>query len=205
MIVACLALTAALAGTSVAAVSVLAPRNSVGSAQVVDFSLLKKDFRPGQIPAGARGPRGLTGARGPIGATGPVGPAGAAGAAGAVGPAGPSDAFSRSLVGPLVVPTTNATLTSLTIPTAGKYVVWAKAYFNGASATITCRLVAGSSADEAKVTIYGAGLPDTISNIVTNDYAAAGTADFQCATSTGAPTANFIRIAAIKVANLTQS
>ena len=54
MVVACLALLAALAGTSIAAVNALVPPNSVGSAQVIDFSLRKTDFRPGQIPAGAR-------------------------------------------------------------------------------------------------------------------------------------------------------
>ena len=95
MIVACLALLVALGGTSVAAVSQLA-RNSVGtpqlrtgavtnpklrnntvnSAKVRNRSLLRVDFRPGQLPAG------------PVGPQGPAGPAGAAGAAGPAGPAG---------------------------------------------------------------------------------------------------------------------
>ncbi len=81
MVVACLALLVALGGTSIAAVKVLVPRNSVGSLQVIDHSLLAKDFR-----TPPKGPIG------PAGTAGPAGPAGAAGAAGAAGPAGPAGA-----------------------------------------------------------------------------------------------------------------
>jgi hypothetical protein len=79
-------LLVALAGTSVAAVNVVVPRNSVGllqlknnsvnSSKVVNGSLLRADFKSGQIPKGERGP------------TGPQGPAGVQGPAGAAGPAG---------------------------------------------------------------------------------------------------------------------
>jgi hypothetical protein len=58
MIVACLALVVALTGTGMAAVVVLVPKNSVGTAQVIDHSLLKQDFKAGQLPAGARGAPG---------------------------------------------------------------------------------------------------------------------------------------------------
>ena len=84
MVVACLALLVALAGTSVAAVQVVVPRNSIGalqlksasvgalelkansvnSSKVLNDSLLKADFKAGQIPAG---PRGLPGPAGPAG------------------------------------------------------------------------------------------------------------------------------------------
>ena len=74
MVVACLALLVALAGTSVAAVQVVVPRNSVGalalkpnsvnSSKVLNHSLLKTDFKAGQLPAG---PRGLPGPAGPDG------------------------------------------------------------------------------------------------------------------------------------------
>jgi hypothetical protein len=96
MIVACIALIVALGGTSVAAVSQLA-RNSVGpaqlqfgavtnpkirnnainSAKVANRSLLRSDFRPGQLPAGPTGPQGPTGPPGPTGAPGPQGVIGA--------------------------------------------------------------------------------------------------------------------------------
>jgi hypothetical protein len=79
-----LALFIALSGTAYAATL---PRNSVGTAQlkknavttakVKNRSLLGKDFKAGQLPAGPRGAQGPQGAQG---AQGPQGPAGAAGA-----------------------------------------------------------------------------------------------------------------------------
>ena len=40
---------------------------------------------------------------------------------------------------------------------------------------------------------------------VVHEFAGGGSVDFKCATSAGAPTANFIKVTAIKVANLTNS
>jgi hypothetical protein len=91
MVVACIALLVALTGTSIAAVTQLVPRNSVGPAQlrsgavtrpklrnnavnttkVANRSLRAIDFAAGQLPAGPAGPQG------PAGAAGPAGPAGA--------------------------------------------------------------------------------------------------------------------------------
>jgi hypothetical protein len=75
-VIACVALLVSLAGTSVAAVTAI-PRSSVGTAQLKDnavtsrkvknFSLLRRDFKRGQIPPGP------TGARGPQGPAGPAG------------------------------------------------------------------------------------------------------------------------------------
>ena len=82
-LVAYVALLFALSGTSYAAANML-PANSVGSRQVINHSLLKKDFKSGQLPRGPRGPQG------DIGDTGDPGPPGvttvgtAAGAAGAM-------------------------------------------------------------------------------------------------------------------------
>jgi hypothetical protein len=96
LVIACLALLFSLAGTSVAAYQQVVPRNSVTTVQVRDFSLLRKDFRRGQVPRGPRGRRGPAGPPGPAGAAGPAGPAGAAGPA---GPAGAARAFARVLAG----------------------------------------------------------------------------------------------------------
>jgi hypothetical protein len=81
MVVACMALLFSLGGVGYAAV--VLPANSVGTKQlkknavtaskVKDHSLLLKDFKSGQIPAGPTGA---------IGATGPSGPQGTAGTAG---------------------------------------------------------------------------------------------------------------------------
>ncbi len=97
MIVACLALLVSLGGTSVAAVSQLAPNsvgtaqlkngavtnakvrsNAINSAKVQNRSLLRGDFALGQLPAGPTGPQG------PAGSAGPAGPAGPAGVIGAI-------------------------------------------------------------------------------------------------------------------------
>src|ERR671930_2560372 len=91
LVVACAAFFVTLGGVSYAA-GVL-PRNSVGTAQlknnavtskkVKNHSLLRVDFKNGQVPRGPAGPAGPTGATGPKGATGARGPTGPAGSAGA--------------------------------------------------------------------------------------------------------------------------
>ena len=103
MVVACLALGIALTGTSVAAVTALAP-NSVGSAQikanavtaakiknanvtgakiarnavtgtkVLNGSLTAADFVASSLPKGPTGPTGATGPAGPAGPAGTIGP-----------------------------------------------------------------------------------------------------------------------------------
>src|SRR4051794_1179067 len=77
-----LALFIALGGTSYAAVSL--PKNSVTTDQVKDESLLKKDFKKGQLPRGERGPRGLRGLPGAGGQNGTNGNNGSNGADGHV-------------------------------------------------------------------------------------------------------------------------
>ena len=82
MVVACVALFLATAGTSVAVVNAL-PKGSVGTAQlknnavnsskVKNRSLKAVDFGRGQLPKGPKGATGVTGASGAIGATGATG------------------------------------------------------------------------------------------------------------------------------------
>jgi Collagen triple helix repeat (20 copies) len=90
-LVAYTALFVALSGTSYAAATKLLPPNTVGTRQVVDRSLLARDFKSGQVPRGARGSRGEAGppgTQGPPGAPGSAGPPGSAGAPGVQGPPG---------------------------------------------------------------------------------------------------------------------
>ena len=106
-VTATLALVVALGGTSYAAIKL--PRNSVSSIQVKDRSLLKKDFRTGQLP------------RGKTGATGAQGPAGAAGAAG-----GSSGILNRAEAAEALVPGTgDQVIQSMSLP-AGSFVITAK-------------------------------------------------------------------------------
>ena len=86
-LVAYLALLFALSSTSYAAATKLLPPNSVGSRQVINGSLLKVDFKSGQLPRGRRGPAGDPGD------PGDPGPAGIATVGSAAGPAGAMCAF----------------------------------------------------------------------------------------------------------------
>lgn len=77
-VVSCLALFVALGGTSYAAVklaknSVKAKHiaaNAVSSPKIADGSLLGRDFRAGELPAGPRGPQGARGEKGDKGDSG---------------------------------------------------------------------------------------------------------------------------------------
>jgi hypothetical protein len=109
-----LALVVALGGTSYAATAISSrdirdgtiraadlANSSVTSAKVKNGSLVRRDFRAGQIPKsapggtgaagprGARGPQGVAGPKGNAGERGATGTTGVQGAAGAQGPAGP--------------------------------------------------------------------------------------------------------------------
>ena len=86
--VAYVALSIALSGTSYAAATKLLPANSVGTRQVINHSLLGKDFKKGQLPKGAKGNTGQAGPTGPAGATGATGPQGLQGLQGIQGPKG---------------------------------------------------------------------------------------------------------------------
>ena len=95
-VISLVALFVALGGTGYAAVQ-LAPKNSVGSGQVINGSLQKVDLSKKAVAAlkgnrGARGPAGAAGAAGAVGAAGAAGPAGATGPAGPAGATGPSGA-----------------------------------------------------------------------------------------------------------------
>ena len=97
-VIACLALAIALGGSAFAATT-LVPRNSVGSAQVINGSLLKKDFKRGQLQRGPQGPQGGQGPQGPEGPIGKLAPTSrVALTAAMVDPANPSNlaAFIRT-------------------------------------------------------------------------------------------------------------
>ena len=214
MIVACIALALALGGTGIAATVALAP-NSVGTAQlknnaitaakVRNGTLSSADFKAGQLLAGPAGRAGPAGAAGPAGPQGEAGPAGAS---------GPSNAYSRFQTAAVDVPVDSlTTLSSLPLPQAGKYVVWAKAFLQTslalASNQVTCRLVVGAGYDESRTTVPGTlGRPRTPVALTTNavvELAAPGSADFKCSSDSPEARASWINMSAIKVANLTLS
>ncbi|MGK2878503.1 MAG: hypothetical protein ACSLFF_08010 [Solirubrobacterales bacterium] len=138
-VVSLLALFVALGGTSYAVTKL--PKNSVGAKQlrksavtsfkVKDRSLLEKDFKAGQIPAGA---------------------------AGAPGPRGPSDGFQTSLQSPVKnLPAYFSGVLSMPVP-AGNYFATATVDANTQNATaggLYCRLIDGFGGFGSEVTTRG--------------------------------------------------
>lgn len=164
------------------------PLHSVGTAQLKDgavtaakvrkHTLLRSNFKQGQLPAGPAGPPG---------------------------PAGPSDAYSTELPGPLPVPVqgTPSTLVQLEIPQAGSYVIVANAYFESTGngiATLTCVLDTFEGAsDEVQLL---AGNPTPAAFTLVHTYAAPGSVGLRCA---GRATADAyaVHVTAIRVGTLT--
>lgn len=205
LVIASIALAIALGGTSYAAL--VLPANSVGtrqlkanavtSAKVLNGSLVKADFKAGQIPAGPAGPAGAAGPAGPAGATGPT---------------GPSDAFSGFKNGPVAVPGTLSTIATLNIPSAGKYVIVGKAWlFDNVNTgvAVQCQLVAGGDSDTSRTSLEGntAGYVNaaTVAFNVVHEFPGAGAVALNCNAFGVNVSIYDIKISAIKVGNLTNS
>jgi hypothetical protein len=95
LVIAFIALLVALASPAGAAVRKLVTgkgiaSNAITSSKVKNGSLLSKDFKQGQLPAGAKGATGLAGATGPKGETGAKGDTGLTGLKGDKGDTGPT-------------------------------------------------------------------------------------------------------------------
>jgi hypothetical protein len=162
MVVALLALTVALGGTSYAAIKL--PKNSVGSKQlkknavtgskVKDGSLFSNDFAAGQLPRGPKGDAGAPGAPG------------APGAAGAQGPPGLAQVIVRrhdSTVPIGLAAGSSVNLVSMQLP-AGKWFISGitnGGYFGpGNGSTFRCYILVNGAAQEPHVTLalgQGAG------------------------------------------------
>ncbi len=178
-VTATLALVIALGGTSYAAIKL--PKNSVTSATVKDRSLLKKDFKTGQLP------RGKTGKQGPAGPAGPAGGSGAAGSAGTGAGTG-AGLFNRAEAAENLVPgSADQTIQSLALP-AGSWVVTAK--FIAENATLTGTLACSLNVGGVAVDTLGAGTgidfdQGSSSNTLTGagTLAAAGAATVVCNTN----------------------
>jgi hypothetical protein len=193
MIIACAALLVALTGTSIAAVEATVPKNSVGSAQLKNNAVTSAKIKSNAVAAAKIASNAVTSAKVQNGTLT------SADFASGVLPAA-VDGFVRFLNGPIAIPATSTTLTTLSISQPGNYLIWGKAYVGGSTLiTATCRLTAGGDFDESQ-----GRAPNTVSLIVGHNFTAAGTADFACSGGPGI-TANFIKIGAIKVAGLTNS
>jgi hypothetical protein len=221
IIVSVIAVFVALSGTSYTAVTKLLPKNSVGSAQVINGSLQRGDLSKKAVAAlkgnrGATGPAGAQGVTGDTGATGPTGPAGAmgpagpagangpagptgptgpTGATGPTGPIGPSNAYAAALGGGSA---DGSTLVSLSIP-AGSYVLEAalrEENLGGASAFVQCDLRVNGTGVSSSLNAMGPnGLPNLYVNsmalVGTTTLASTGTIIVTCSLTTGSNVAIF--------------
>jgi hypothetical protein len=164
--IALLALFVALGGTSVAASSVLLPRNSVGTAQLRNGAVTKRKLSkpivaslqraakgtPGpqgpqgvQGPQGAQGPAGARGGQGVQGPKGATGTQGSPGSQGPAGPVGPSNVYTNYGSNHAISQGTTQTVASVTLP-AGRYKLQASVRYsnssgNGGTATLSCVFV----------------------------------------------------------------
>lgn len=207
MVIACAALLIALTGTSIAAVEATAPpNNSVGTAQLKNNAVTAAKIKNSAVAAAKIASNAVAAAKIASNAvnSAKVQDGTLVAADFKAGELPQTDAFARFLNGPIAVPLSSTTLATLSIPQAGNYVVWAKAYLTGTASSVSCRLEAGSDFDQTNAA-PAAGNPAPVALNVVHVFNGAGTAEFRCDGSQSGVSANFIKITAIKVANLTNN
>ena len=182
----------ALGGSSYAAVKLAAnsvgtpqlKRNAVTSVKVKNGSLLGEDFKAGQLPAGAQGPKGDAGAQGPAGPAGEQGPKGDKGDKG-----DPAQPEITTFTNQIAVPTDSAKHTVLSLP--GGFTV--SCVTNGTSLDqvwVDGNVEwAGNVVYNTGATLTSAPVSDVAQGGTDFNGATAGTARYQFADSrSGAPT-----------------
>ena len=205
--VACLALFLVLASTGGAAVSAAPPNNSVGTAQLKNNAVTSAKIKNNAVTAAKIASNAVTSAKIASNAvTGAKVQDGSIAAADLVsGVLPPSNAVGTFADGPINIPVAEATIKSLSIPSAGNYVILAKTYVTSAllAGSVSCRLVAGGNFDTSQGYV-ASGQPSTISLLVLSNFTAAGTVNLACS-ATPPQQANFVKIVALQVANLTNT
>jgi hypothetical protein len=205
MVVACTALLIALTGTSIAAVQAV-PKNSVGSAQLKNNAVTAAKIASNAVTAAKIASNAVTSAKIAANAvTSAKVQDGSLVAADFGSGQLPGDAYARFLNGPIVVPVAAATVGGLTIPQAGNYLIWGKAYFTSPlTSVVTCVLQAGGDLDQSQ-TAPSSGSPASLSLNVAHNFSAAGSVDLRCDGSVPGASANYIKISAIRLASLTNT
>jgi hypothetical protein len=189
-VTATMALVVALGGTSYAAIKL--PANSVTSKTVKDRSLLSKDFKAGQLPAGKTGPAG------------PAGPQGAAGPQGFTGPPGVTAAVYKATESGPTVEAGDLTVDSITLPGGGNWVVTAKFIANNASGVdgrLSCSLQIGGAPKDS----LGAGSTDFGIGASAHTLTGAGagsTAAIVCNTTAASGSYDAISLTALRVSTI---
>jgi hypothetical protein len=195
-----------LGGSSYAAVKLKA--GSVTSRTVKDGSLLRRDFRAGELTTATRAESqsGASGAAGPKGDAGPQGEKGEKGEKGDKGEAGPSEAQSVYRDGNAAqVPALPTTLATLDV-SPGAYLIEAKLVAvnaNKGTTPVVCELHAGQAKDEAFAQVGAAAL----SLHLTTTFAASGVVTLECSTGNQlvSVAAGDVRLTAVKLGKETST
>jgi hypothetical protein len=208
LVISCAALLIALSGTSIAAVEATVPNNSVGTSQLKNNAVTAAKVASNAVTSAKVASNAVTAAKiaSNAVATAKVQDGTLLKADFKAGElTEPVNGFARFLNGPIAIPVSSTTLGSLTIPEAGNYLLWAKAYVTSAlSPVVNCRLEAGADFDQSQAS-PSSGSPESLSLMVAHNFTAAGSADFKCDGSVPGASANFIKIAAVKLSALTNS
>ncbi len=209
MVVACVALLVALGGTGVAAVGGF-PKGSVTTSAIRDSAVTTRKLATKAVTLAKLGPS----ARIP-GPRGGVGPKGDPGPKGDKGDIGPSDAYVDTNEGPVTIPVGNGNLRVATVrlPSAGSYVIWAKANLDAPSSDAKvpgafCDLVAGAAggpADDSLAVNVSPGRVESVSGFVAVEVTGATSVNLNCGALLDAMTVGHIKLVAIKVGKLTAS
>ena len=209
-VMATLAVFMVLGGTSYAAVKLSRGQvktkhlanGSVTSAKVKNGSLLRNDFKAGQLPAGAPGQTGQTGPTGPKGDKGDQ------------GPAGPSEARSvHHMSGGPTISSSSTTVATLSDLAPGSYFITSKvSVFTGTNqvSLIACFLDAGDSQDRAEGAVgntAGGTIDLELVNHLTHTFTTTGTATLSCINDNLASTVatNGIRLTAVRLGSQTST
>jgi hypothetical protein len=182
-VLAFIAIFIALSGSSYAAIK-LKP-DSVTSRTVKDGSLLRRDFKAGQLPAATR-VEGAAGATGAAGAQGEKGEKGDKGDKGETGPVGPSEAQSVYRYGSGgQLPPADTTIATLDLA-PGAYLVEAKLSVAGVGkfTGIICTLRAGQAKDEVVGDATGTL---TLDSHLTSTLGTPGAATLTCSSNSAQP------------------
>jgi hypothetical protein len=105
----------------------------------------------------------------------------------------PTAVFSRSIAGPVAFANTkrpSPPIATLAIPTAGTYLIWAKARFTAADGDFKCSLTAGDRSDTSSASLPPpvaalASVSATLSHLMVQTFDDPGTVDLQCTAAVG--------------------
>jgi hypothetical protein len=209
MVISCIALFVALAGTGFAATT-FAPgsihtgalaNGAVTTRKIADHAVTLSKLATGARIPGPQGPKGDPGTKGDPGQRGPS------------GPPGPSDAYLDTNKPAVTLPAnTDVRVATVRAPDAGSYVVWGKATIHPDPAhtnltTSLCRLGTGEASDastDLSLAYIAPGAFETLSTTYAATFSDATSVNFYCNVN-GISDVRDVRLVAIKVATLTTS